>query len=90
MMLTLESTLRGCLNAKDSTSLERLINDAADHGLLDSGGATILHEVRRLRNLISHQAVSFDVPPEAVSNWIGNPPRRRLPHYTRASNNGAA
>jgi hypothetical protein len=70
-MLALEATLRGCLDAQEQTRLQRLIDDALEQGLVDDEGASILHGVRTLRNKISHQAVSFDVPPEAILDWIG-------------------
>jgi hypothetical protein len=70
-MLALEATLRGCLDAEDRTRLQQLIDEAQEQGLVDRDGASILHDVRTLRNKISHQAVSFDVEPEAILQWIG-------------------
>lgn len=69
-MLGLESALRGCLSASDSTRLQQLIDQAQERGLIDEGGAAALHKVRKLRNKISHHAVSFDVPPAALLQWI--------------------
>jgi hypothetical protein len=70
-MLALEATLRGCLDAGDGTRLQRLVDEALQEGLVDEEGASILHDVRTLRNKIGHQAVSFDVEPEAILQWIG-------------------
>lgn len=84
-MLALEATLRGCLDAKDSTTLRRLIDDAAAQGLLDEEGASLLHDVRKLRNKISHQAVSFSVQPEDILQWIGSLHSAISDIYTRAA-----
>jgi hypothetical protein len=84
-MLALESALRGCLAASDSTKLHELINQAQDRGLIDEDGASALHDVRKLRNEISHHAVSFNVPPRTVLQWVGALEEAVSDIYERAS-----
>jgi hypothetical protein len=84
-MLALESALRGCLAASDRTKLHQLIDKARERGLIDEPGATALHEVRKLRNEISHNAVSFNVAPGAVLQWVGALQEAVSDIYERAS-----
>jgi hypothetical protein len=70
-VLALESALRGCLDASDSTTFHQLIDQAKGRGLIDDEGASALHDVRKLRNDISHHAVSFSVAPETFLEWVG-------------------
>lgn len=88
-MLALEATLRGCLDAQERTRLQQLIDGAHEEGLIDDEGASILHEVRALRNKIGHQAVTFDVPPQAIIEWIGGLHAAISDIYTRAANRRA-
>jgi hypothetical protein len=83
-MLALESALRGCLDASDSSTLGQLINRAKERGLIDYEGASALHDVRKLRNEISQHAVSFDVPPDTVLQWVGVLQEAVSDIYTRA------
>jgi hypothetical protein len=84
-MLALESALRGCLAAGDSVTLHRLIDRAQERGLIDESGASALHEVRKLRNEISHHAISFNVAPGAVLQWVGALQEAVSEIYERAS-----
>ena len=84
-MLALEATLRGCLNAKTSVPLQRLIVHALDQGLIDEGGAEILNHVRGLRNTVSHNAVSFDVQPQHILEWVRGLHDAISEIYTRAA-----
>lgn len=84
-LLALESALRGCLAASDSTKLQQLIDRAQEQGLIDEDGASALHDVRKLRNQISHHAVSFNVAPGTVLQWVGALQEAVSDLYERAS-----
>jgi hypothetical protein len=65
-------------------ALEAPLLGLVDQFLVDDEGASALHDVRSLRNQISHHAVGFTVPPGTVLQWVGALQEAVSDIYTRA------